>query len=457
MSDQRYEHHVISALGGMKAGYSGSMRLDAFHEFITGPHDAADAALLTAEQAYRRVPWVRRGVNLLSFAVSHVPYSIMESEQDVTESSPITMRLLQLTQKSLEMRGRAYWLIERNRLGTRQTLRYIPARSVKVNVDTTTGIVGFIVQFSTGSKPIPLEDMVYFHLPNCDSETEADPAPIESVLESASLLYAANRVASKFYAGGMVGVSLISLPAQTSNDEITRIEGFFRRMATGIGKAFRALGVRATVDVKQVGQTIRDSRMPELVAEARDDVAVGLDIPPTVLDGKAASFATAASEWFGFITQTVLPRAELIAEVANEQYLSKIGQYMELHPELMEIMQSVQLEQAQAIVTLVGDPNVTMQPLISIEEARAMLGFPEREMENPTGEEMPETEDDEMKLRLSWQRAFRVSRRNGHGNGKGIVAPNAPDDDQRRERERRLQEIMERYLAEQFERIRARA
>ena len=85
-----------------------------------------------------------------------------------------------------------------------------------------------------------------------------------------------------------------------------------------------------------------------------------------------------------------------------------------------------------------------------------MLGFPEQEHETAEGEgDM--MDDDEMKGGLNWQRAFRMARRNGHGNGrKGVVAPNAPDDDQRRERERRLQEMMERYLAAQFERIRAR-
>jgi len=422
MADQRYTVNVVSAFGNMagKAGFGGSVRLDAFHEFITGPHDEVTGALLTGDQAYRQVPWVRRAVNLIARSVSHVPFVIWSGSQDVTESIPITERLLFVTQKSLEKYSKAYWLLEGNRVGKNITPRFIPAKSVKPIVDNERGLVGFRIQFSTGSRDFGLDEVVYFHIPSDESETECDPSPVDCVREAAGLLFAANRVASKFYAGGMVSTSLIVLPATTNDDEVKRVEGFFRRMATGMRNVFRVLGVRGAVNVENVGQTIRDARMPELVAEARDDVAVGMDIPPTVLDGKAANFATASSEWFGFVSNTVIPKAEFLEETINAQYLRRQGMTMEIQPWLLEIMQSVQLEQAQAVAALFNP--LPGDSLITKDEARALVGMepiakpmPEPAADGEEGEEMGEAEIGK-RMWLNWQRAFRVGRRNGHGN-----------------------------------------
>ena len=445
MNEQGYTVNVLSAFGNTsaKSGYTGSVRLDAFHEFITGPHDEVSGALLTGEQCYRQVPWVRRAVNLIARSVSHVPYTIYAGEQDVTESAPITERLLFVTQKSLEKYSKAYWLLEANRVGKNITPRFIPAESVKPIIDKIQGLIGFRILFSTGTRDFSLEDVVYFHVPSDESETEVDSSPVDCVREAAGLLFAANRVASKFYAGGLVGTTLITMPATTAPEEIQRVEGFFRRMASGIRNAFRALGVRAGVDVKSVGQTIRDARMPELVAEARDDVAVGMDIPPTVLDGKAANFATASSEWFGFVTNTVIPKAGFLVETINAQYLARLDLYMELEPQQLEIMQSVQLEQALSVTRLLGDPTTTGISIIDVDEARALLGFPER---NTQPAEYDETDEDETakSMWINWRRAFRHRR---NGNGKDVVADNAPDDDERRRREREMQRRLEAYFA----------
>lgn len=451
---QKYAVNVISAFGNLqgKAHYSGSMPLDAFHKFITGPQDDESGTLLTVEQAYSRVPWVRRGVNLIARSVSHMPYIITEKGRDITESSPVNERLLFVTQKSLEKYSRAYWLLESNRAGTRVAPRFAPAKSVVPVNDKVLGLVGFKLQFSTGARfvlaaglepaaesaamtrygaPLTAEQrlnrMVYFHVPSDEDETGADVSAVEVAREPASLLFAANRVASKFYAGGMVGVSMVVVPQTTQDDEVKRIEGFFRRMATGMRNALRVLGVRSGVDVKQIGQSIRESRVPELINEARDDVAVALDIPPTVLDGKAANFATAQSEWFGFVVNTVIPKAEFIEEIANAQYLKPLGMLMELQPNRLEIMQTAQLEQALAVVKLVGaDQFGATQPIISLEEARALLGFPARQAADTVA---PADEggvvDETVKARrmwLSWDRVFRLAKTAPHANGHGELA-----------------------------------
>src|SRR5512139_492067 len=204
----RYEINVISAFGAGKSGYSDSIRLDAFTEFITGPHDDSQETLIGIDKAYKCVPWLNRGVNLRSDAVAHVPWHLETAGgADVTESPEyqyLTIkirRLLALTEKSLTKHGLAYWLLETNRMGKKATPRYIPAKSVRPLTDPERGIVGFEIAWSSGRKQYPLDQMVYFVLDNDDSEIAPDVAPAIVALEAAGLLYAANAVPARFYAG----------------------------------------------------------------------------------------------------------------------------------------------------------------------------------------------------------------------------------------------------------------
>src|SRR4030065_594919 len=82
---------------------------------------------------------------------------------------------------------------------------------------------------------------------------------------------------------------------------------------------------------------------------------------------------------------------------------------MELEPQQLEIMQSVQLEQALSVTRLLGDPTTTGISIIDVDEARALLGFPER---NTQPAEYDETDEDETakSMWINWRRAFRHRR-----------------------------------------------
>src|SRR5512139_1887227 len=373
----KYEINVISAFDAGKSGYSGSIRLDAFTEFITGPHDDSQETLINIDKAYRCVPWLNRGVNLRADAVSHVPWHLETAGgADVTETAEwqyivIKMRrLLALTEKSLTKHGCAYWLIETNHVGKMPTPRYIPAKSVRPLTDQEQGIVGFEIQWSSGKRQYPLEQIVYFVLDNDDSEIAPDIAPARVALEAAGLLFASNAVPARFYAGGMVPVSLITVPVTTQKEDIAKIETFFKRMATGLKRMFSVLGVYEGVKVETVGHRLKDSITQEITGSARDDVAVALGIPPTVLDATSANFATASSEMISFILNTVFPECDSIQDVANEQFFARLGLKFVFDKNQHEIMQTIQLAQSDSAVTLAGGV-----ALIKRSEGRKLVGY----------------------------------------------------------------------------------
>lgn len=395
MPDKKYDINFISAFDGFtgKSGYSDSIRLDAFHDFITGPHDDDQETLISLEKAYRCVPWFNRGVNLRADAVSHVPYHLEnERGDDITKKEEWKYlvnklrRLLALTEKSLTKRGCAYWLIESNRVDKMLTPRYIPAKSVRPLTTQDKGIVGYEISWSNGARQYPLEKIVRFTLDNDDSEIIPDTPPAVVALEAAGLLYAANAVPSRFYTGGMVPVSLITVPVTTQKADLDKIESFFKRMATGLKKMFNALGVYEGVKVETIGHNLKDSITESITTQARDDVAVALGIPPTVLDATSANYATASSEMIGFILNTVFPECDLIQDIANEQFFESIGLRFVFDKNQHEIMQTIQLAQAQSATALAG-PN-----LLTHDEGRELVGYePDEDYEEPE----PETPEDD--------------------------------------------------------------
>ncbi|HEY4720198.1 MAG TPA: phage portal protein, partial [Anaerolineae bacterium] len=239
---------------------------------------------------------------------------------------------------------------------------------------------------------------------------------------AAGLLYAANAAPARFYAGGFVPVTLVTVPLTTSKADIDKLENFFRRMATGLKKMFSVLGVYEGTKTETVGHRLKDSITPEITASARDDVAVALGIPPTVLDSTSANYATASSEMIGFYVNTIFPECTFIESAMNEQFFIPLGLRFCFDEELHEIMQTIQLAQGQSVITLTGKPPLT------VDEGRAMLGYePSSEIEDESddtpedeaGEEPDDeyTEDDKalVKALIEEMQASRLVLQNGNG------------------------------------------
>jgi HK97 family phage portal protein len=373
----KYETTVISAFGDSKT-FSGSIPLNAMTEFITGPHDESSETLINISKAYRCVPWFNRAINLRADSVSYMPFHIETTAGAVVSESPDynylmdkLIKLLALTEKSLTKNGVAYWLIERNLVGRKPTPRYIPARSVKPVTTEEAGIVGYDISWSTGTKQYPLDQVVSFVLENDDSEIAPDVSPAQVALEAAGLLYAANAAPARFYSGGFVPVSLVTVPITTTKTDLSKIENFFKRMGTGLRNMFSVLGVYEGVKVETVGHLLKDSITPDITSSARDDIAVAFGVPPTVLDSSSANYATASSEMIGFYVNTVFPECRMIEAAANEQFFESLELRFVFDFELHEIMQSIQLAQADSVVTLTGKPPITL------DEGREMLGYEE--------------------------------------------------------------------------------
>lgn len=339
-------------------------------------------------RAYMLVPWLYRGVTWRANAISRMPYVFQVGGQETDPADPTYASLfkgfkqrLWMIEAQLIIAGAAYELLEANALGRNVTPRTLLSAFVTPRYDEK-GLTHFQhAGANTASVPttLQLEKTLWWWRPNFSSEVQPGPGEALVALSAASMLYALDAFAANFFNRGGVPVWLFELPPSTSKEEKESFQNWLNRSVSGVKNAFRMLAVRTlgamAIKATRLGDNIRDTRAPELTEEQRESVAVALGVPPNVLSGNY-KYATADSEYVGFITQTIIPEAEIIFERYNEQFFSRFDAEIIPQPEKLDVMQSVQLAQAGTLKELTGG-----KAIFTVNEARSWVGMEEMEVE----------------------------------------------------------------------------
>lgn len=336
-----------------------------------------DAPITSIDMAYRYVPWFKRGCKLRAYLMGRMPLALEnEAGDDLSEEPEYqsvmrwTRSLLYRVEMNLVKYGAAYHLIEKNVYGLNWTPRFLPTNSVTPITSYTDGVTGFRVSWmGTGGGEVPLNKMVWVWEPNDESEVEPGPSDGAAALKAAGLLYAIDEMANRYMGSGGVPITAVRVPPTVDKDERVKVEGFLARMAGGFRNAFKFLVIDKGTEFEQIGSEIKDMEAAELTTTQRDNVAVALGVPPTVLDSKSANYATSQSEMVGFYMNTIIPEAEMLEPVLNTQLYQRLGLTLRFKPDELEVMQAIQLEQAQGIIELTG------KPILSIDEGRAIAEY----------------------------------------------------------------------------------
>ncbi len=342
---------------------------------LEGLWGKADGAITGVSDAYAHVPWLYRAVQLRANTVSRLGWSL-ENEQDEDVLGEPEYRNVEMWLKqrlfqcelSLCLFGAAYFLVEENKFGLNKTPRFIPYPSVTPVVDQARGVTGFTISLSSGMMQVPLDRMIYVWLPSATSEVAPGPAPADVALRAAGMLYAVDTMTQNYFKAGAVPITAVKVPPTTPKEEKEKLEGWFNRFASGFRNAWKFLPVNQNTEFETIGSAPKDAQATELTETQRANVAVGLGVPPSVIDGNSANFATAQSEMMGFYLNTIFPEADLIAESFNAQLFDKLGLELCNHPEKIEIFQSSELEQAKTLFILTGSKAV-----MTVDEAREWL------------------------------------------------------------------------------------
>lgn len=333
----------------------------------------------SAGRAYGLVPYLYRAVDVRARAVAGMPWSLHPADDVHSHSSaspppaPATLRgmrqRLYLTEASLCVYGAAYWLLETNRVGRNVTPRWVVPTSIVPRVDARVGLNGFERHWSGGTRQLGGEEVVHFWMPGLECEVGPGVAPVQVALASARLLHHLDRFIEGFFRRGAIRATLLTVEGNPPAAELERLQSWWRRLVSGMRNAWESVAVRSTVKPVTIGDGLGDIQNRELTTQAREDVCAALGVPHSLLSADAASYATSQSDRLNFYDQTVVPQTQLIEEVINEQYLSRIGLRMVFEPGKLEVYQKAEVEKARSLVALVKGG------LMTVEEAREWLGM----------------------------------------------------------------------------------
>ena len=340
---------------GLKASLLWDEETPGLWNYMTGGPAMAEA------QLFRTIPVLYRGITIISDSMNKVPFSIMRGKTEVDTSAdwqnkigfmPNPNKTFKLISQALDRGGCAYLLKSQNRGRVTKELKWLAPSTITPKLDADSGLTGFKRQ--VGSKQIPdllPDQVVYFWL--ADSDVEVGPPqawPLKSALSAAGVLGNLNEFISKYFERGAIRPTLVFVKGAPSKEERERMEKWYQTLMGGIKRAFQWKIFNAdTVDTKQIGDGLDQLQDQTLTADQRQDVALALGIPQTILFANSANYATSESDIKNFYDMTIVPRCEFIASIFNEQLLDPLGLSLVFSPESLDMYQEDENSRAQAL------------------------------------------------------------------------------------------------------------
>ena len=310
--------------------------------------------------AYSRFPPLYRAVNIRADALSGVPYKI-ERDGEVSEWYFRTslQGLIRDTERSLLLTGAAFWLKLMNGkiLVGFQVLNPLTV-SVDIDMANFNGLdikqaMTFTQNVNGKTWKFDTNQIIYFREPSFVDEVRHGLAPAEVAMQASQLGYYLDRFTAAFFEHGAQPVTIMSMPTDVSKEELSRFSQDWLSRFNGVVNSFRTAFIRGG-DIKTTVITppIKDLTLTELYDRAVAQTAMALGVPLTMLESKAASYATADSDRTSFYSETVIPRLSLYEQVINQQLLDDIGYKLIFQPEALSMFQVDESQRAQSLVLL---------------------------------------------------------------------------------------------------------
>jgi len=307
---------------------------------------------------YQVIPTLYRGVDIRANAIANLPWALMKGETEYETSEEYENKeglvsnmttMLYLIEASLCLAGSAYWKREKNAAGF-QKLRHLDPTSMELDEKkAASGIIEW-----KRNEPQPKiytpDEVIYFWYP--DPYVEIGPPsswPVKSALHACGVLANLDEFAKNYFGRGAIKAMLFSMQG-ASQSTAAEFESWWNKFITGISNAFKTKVLNAeSVEPVVVGEGIKELENVSLSQEKRDEIAIALSIPMSILFANAANYATANQDKRNWYDDKVIPESKFVASILNEQLFEPLGLRFVFRPETLDIMQEDEKERSMAL------------------------------------------------------------------------------------------------------------
>lgn len=362
-------------------------------------------------QYYETVPWLFRGVNARSDAVASLPLAWeVDGQEEEKYTLPFDLdvpHFLNELEGDLTLFGAAYvWLDAGKPLYLRKPARLYPG-SIKPVFDKMIGLKEFERTVGGNKVTLSLDEVGWIWLPNRKKELGPGTPPGQAALRSAGVLGHIDAYIEKFFEQGTISPTIIGIEDGTEDQDVERLEGWFKRRIQGIANAFGAVAVRGSIKPYNLGQNeLNKLSLKPLNDQKREDISTALGVPQTMLFSNAANYATANQDAFNWYELTIVPEAMRLQGPLNKFLFNPIGVSCLFKPERLEMYQEREADKASKMVTFYDRSIVTKN------EVRKQAGWAPMEDGDVTADESttPETPSQQAKSDLRAWRSKAVKR-----------------------------------------------
>lgn len=388
--------------------------LDRFLDLITDNENT-----LPIEDAYEKVGWFRRGIDIRAEAGRSFPYDVMQNgevlfTEDVMQSqengtleiidTPPEIDIFDLLDNiivDLDLYGAFYAIYETNRFYKNGRWRRLVPTSIKPVWAENGQIARWkrtIRKPNGGSQEIILQadELLYIWMPSIRSELGHGVGIGKSALMAATSLNNISRFQSAFFENGALNPMVVSIEGYEtfSEREQSRIKDTYRRMLKGLKNAFNFLLVGGSTSATNLMQPLREMAMEEMTHNQRETIATALGIPQSLLFSNATSFATATQDDLNFYDKTIVPLMTLIEQQLNERLFKPNDYLLRFQKSRLEVYQQLESSKVDKLSTMLHDKAIT------IDEYRQFLNLPPMEEDLEPEPEMIPDPDPTMNERI---------------------------------------------------------
>jgi hypothetical protein len=351
---ERYDIKALNLEDFLPAAWTGAV----------GDGDAVDV-----ETAYERVAVVRTAVTLRANALASLPWEIVTRRGTlVAFDAERLAALVRGVEIDLCLYGAAYLLRDPAApLG----LRRLHPRTITAITDAKRGLVGFTRRANNIEIRLePETELLYIWEPSVRGEVEPGVGLVTTALTQARALLAAERYQTAYFERGAVRPTVWMFAQRPTDAERSRFEQWLRQLVSGIRNAFRHLALSSEIKTVTLGDTLSDAVKPELLQRAAELMLTAFQVPMSLVFSNASNYATALRDYQTFILLTILTRSREITAMLQPHFAA-YNQTLRCNEARIDAVQNSELEKAEAIQRLTG------QPVLTLNEARARLDLPQ--------------------------------------------------------------------------------
>lgn len=282
---------------------------------------------------------IYRCIDIRSAMLSSLPWTILKGDEVFIESETAwedeqyawlenLTQFLSLTEASLLLSSEAFWLKEKNLLGSNTGIRWLAAPYVKPIYDEKRGIIYFERAYGNNKETFTPEDISYFWVQNPMSELMPDIPQVLAAANSADVILNYEEFVRSFYERGAVKATILKVDRSTPPKERARLRDFWKDFMSGNSNSYNTEVISGDVEAEVIGEGAGDSEKTEVLVSRRKDIATAMGVPYSLLFGDTSSSYTAGpTEEKNFLNYTVIPRAKMIQTVMNRSIFKEQGLY----------------------------------------------------------------------------------------------------------------------------------